>query len=57
MADGLNRKPTERSWSMAECGFKFNTEAFVRQSGGSKELLVPVKFNNGVAEIVEEIRW
>jgi cytochrome c len=38
-------------------GFKLSGEPFVRQAGGSKELLVPVKFNNGAAEIVEEIRW
>jgi hypothetical protein len=37
--------------------FKFNVPAQTRQSGGAWELLVPVKFNGGAAEIVEEIRW
>jgi hypothetical protein len=37
--------------------FKFSAGAFIRQSEGKAELLVPVKFNGGAAEIVEEIRW
>jgi hypothetical protein len=32
-------------------------EPFIRESNGRQELLVPVKFNGGIAEIVEEIAW
>jgi cytochrome c len=37
--------------------FKFNSDAILRESEGKSELLVPVKFNGGRAEIDEEIRW
>jgi cytochrome c2 len=32
-------------------------EAIVRAAAGGKELLAPVNFENGRAEIIEEIRW
>jgi hypothetical protein len=37
--------------------FKFNRDAMVRRSEGKSELLVPITFNNGAAEVEEEIRW
>ena len=37
--------------------FAEDTKAVVRESGGKRELLVPIQFNGGEATIVEEILW
>jgi hypothetical protein len=37
--------------------FKLNSAGTVRQSEGRSELLIPINFNNGAAEVEEEIRW
>jgi hypothetical protein len=40
-----------------EWTLKLDTEAKVRKSGGKMELLVPVRFQDGKARIVEEFAW
>jgi hypothetical protein len=55
---GRIEKQTDGSFLVdGKVAFKLNIEALIRKLNGSQELIAPIHFSNGAAEIVEEIRW
>ena len=59
-ATGTTIEPIEDNWYLVENAVRVRVDqdgAFVRESEGRRELLVPVDLTIGVAKIVQEIVW
>ena len=54
LAEGNGWYRINGEWKMC---IKSGATPKIRVSGGKKELLVPVKFNDGTAQIIQEFVW